>query len=182
MSSMPRISRSLQGANGGRANVAADMSSKYREVLDAVTSELNSRLSRLAASWNAENGEALRVSLSPTRDASHGDFATAVALAAAKAWKRSPLDIAQAIAREGAAGLSGVARIEAVKPGFVNVTMARRFWSEVVLDALRLGPKYGTSDALAGVGPVLIEFVSANPTGPLVVVQGRSSALGATLV
>ena len=139
-------------------------------------------MSRLAASWKADNGEALRVALAPTRDAAHGDFATAVALAAAKAWKRNPLEIAQAIVAEGASNLSGVARIEAVKPGFVNITMASNFWSDVVLDVLSLGSGYGTSDALASAGPMLVEFVSANPTGPLVVVQGRSSALGATLV
>jgi len=158
------------------------MPQRYNEVLDAVTSELNSRLSRLAASWKAENGEALRVVLAPTRDVAHGDFATAVALAAAKAWKRNPLEIAQAIAGEGSSNLAGVARIEAVKPGFVNITMAPNFWGDVVLDVLRLGSDYGKSDTLASAGPMLVEFVSANPTGPLVVVQGRSSALGATLV
>jgi len=158
------------------------MGQRYHEVLDSVTSELNSRMSRLAASWKADNGEALRVALAPTRDAAHGDFATAVALAAAKAWKRNPLEIAQAIVAEGASNLSGVARIEAVKPGFVNITMAPNFWNDVVLDVLHLGSGYGTSDALASAGPMLVEFVSANPTGPLVVVQGRSSALGATLV
>ena len=171
----------IKGPNSRRANIDS-MGQRYHEVLDSVTSELNSRMSRLAASWKADNGEALRVALAPTRDAAHGDFATAVALAAAKAWKRNPLEIAQAIVAEGASNLSGVARIEAVKPGFVNITMAPNFWNDVVLDVLHLGSGYGTSDALASAGPMLVEFVSANPTGPLVVVQGRSSALGATLV
>jgi len=157
------------------------MGQGYQVVLDAVAAELNGRLAKLASSWNAADGEALRVTLSPTRDIAHGDFATAVALAAAKAWKRNPLEIAQALAGEGAAKLVSVERIEAVKPGFINITMAPSFWSDVVLDVLRLGPDYGKSDTLASVGPMLIEFVSANPTGPLVVVQGRSSALGATL-
>jgi arginyl-tRNA synthetase len=157
------------------------MSQRYHDVLGAVTNELNSRLVRLAASWKADNLDTLRVALAPTRDAAHGDFATAVALAAAKAWKRNPLEIAQGIAGEDAAKLTNVARIEAVKPGFVNVTMAPRFWSDVVLDVLRLGPDYGKSDTLASMGPMLIEFVSANPTGPLNVVQGRSSSLVAAL-
>ncbi|MDQ6767138.1 MAG: arginine--tRNA ligase [Candidatus Eremiobacteraeota bacterium] len=164
-----------------RAPTWGAMSRRYDDVLDTVTQELNDRLARLASAWKAEHGETLRVSLAPTRDATHGDFATAAALAAAKAWKRNPLEIAQAIAGEGLSNLDGVARLDAVKPGFVNITMAPRFWSDVVLDVLRLGPEYGKSDALVATGPMLIEFVSANPTGPLVVVQGRSSALGATL-
>ncbi len=158
------------------------MSQRYHDVLEAVTKELNARLDQLASTSTHQNGEQPRVTLAPTRDVAHGDFATAVALTAAKLWKRNPLEIAQAIAGGGTQGLVEVQRIEAVKPGFVNVTMSTSFWSGVVLDVLRLGADYGKSDALASAGPMLIEFVSANPTGPLVVVQGRSSALGATLV
>jgi arginyl-tRNA synthetase len=157
------------------------MGQRYDDVMNSVTNELRGRLSRLAASWKADNGKLPHVALAPTRDVAHGDFATAVALAAAKVWKRNPLEIAEAIARDGASNLANVARIEAVKPGFLNITMTPTFWSDVVLDVLRLGPDYGKSDTLASAGPMLIEFVSANPTGPLVVVQGRSSALGATL-
>src|ERR1700694_2875391 len=85
---LDRSPSDIKGVYGRRANIDS-MGQRYHEVLDSVTSELNSRLSRLAASWKADNGEALRVALAPTRDAAHGDFATAVALAAAQAWKRN---------------------------------------------------------------------------------------------
>jgi len=157
------------------------MSQRYHERLDAISAELGARLNRLAKASGQSVDPEHRVALAPTRDPSHGDFATAVALGAAKAWQRNPLEIAQALVSDGAP-LHGVERIEAVKPGFINITMTREFWADVVRDVLLLGPDYGRSDALAAAGPMLIEFVSANPTGPLVVVQGRSSALGATLV
>ena len=158
------------------------MSQRYHEVLAAVQSELETRLARVATTLNATNGASLPIALSPTRDISHGDFATSVALAAGKAWKRNPLEIAQALAGDGVRSLPDVNRIEAVKPGFVNLTMAPTFWGDVICDVLRLGADYGKSEELRSLGPVNIEFVSANPTGPLVVVQGRSSALGASLV
>ncbi|MDQ6779971.1 MAG: arginine--tRNA ligase, partial [Candidatus Eremiobacteraeota bacterium] len=157
------------------------MSVRYHDVLTSVAEELRARLEKVAPEGHA--AETLpKVVLTPTRESAHGDFATPVALAAGKAWKRNPLEVAQALARDGVARLPDVMQIDAVKPGFVNVRMRPDFWSAVVGDVLRLGAEYGRSQALASIGPILVEFVSANPTGPLVVVQGRSSALGATLV
>src|SRR5579872_2426003 len=158
------------------------MTTAYRDVLAAITAELGARLAK-AAPQAAAGGDGLPpVSLTATRDQSHGDFATAAALAAGKQWKRNPLDVAQALVAPGVSGLPLVERIEAVKPGFVNLTMARSFWSNLTAEILKLGDDYGKSTELAHVGPLLIEFVSANPTGPLVVVQGRSGALGSALV
>src|SRR5215469_14663793 len=114
------------------------MSQRYHEVLEAIEDELNRRLSSAARSFGANDGAVLRAALAPSRDAAHGDFATAVALAAAKVWKRNPLEVAQAIAGDGVGTLPDVARIEAVAPGFVNLTMMPGFWSGVVLDVLRL--------------------------------------------
>lgn len=157
------------------------MSVRYHDVLTSVVEELRARLEKAAPEGQAA-GALPPVVLTPTRDASHGDFATPVALAAGKAWRRNPFELAQAIAGGGVEHLPDVMQIDAVKPGFVNLRMRPDFWSAVVGDVLRLGADYGRSQALVSVGPLLIEFVSANPTGPLVVVQGRSSALGATLV
>src|SRR4029077_3628679 len=101
---------------------------------------------------------------------------------AGKSWKRNPMDVAHAIAERGVADLPGVASLDVAAPGFLNLRMAPAFWSEIVAEALERGDTYGTSDALAADGPILVEFLSPNPTGPLVVVQGRSGSLGATLV
>jgi arginyl-tRNA synthetase len=158
------------------------MKSRHLDALALLERELHERLVGAAATLGAEPSTAPPVTLPPTRDPAHGDFATPVALAAAKQWKRKPMEIAEAIVRQGLTGLTGVAALEAAAPGFVNIRMSPGFWCGVVADVLQRGDDYGRSDALAGAGPVLIEFTSANPTGPLNVVQGRSGSLGASLV
>jgi arginyl-tRNA synthetase len=158
------------------------MLSRHLAVLAAIEDELRARIAAVAETRGGDQAPAPSVSLGPTRDASHGDFATAVALAAGKMWRVNPLEVAGAVAQSGVAKLPDVARIDVAKPGFINLTMTPAFWSRVVAEALERGDTYGTSDALAAHGPLLVEFLSPNPTGPLVVVQGRSGSLGATLV
>jgi arginyl-tRNA synthetase len=157
------------------------MSTRYRETLTAVEGALQRRLEAAASAAGMAPSDTPAVSLAPARDPAHGDFATAVALAAAKMWKRNPLEVAQGLAAGGADGLSAIAAIEVKPPGFVNVRMTPEFWADVVAEIIASGAGYGKSEALAGDGPILLEFVSANPTGPLNVVQGRSSSIGATL-
>lgn len=162
------------------------MSSKFRarhrDTIDRVERELAQCFTLVAKKFGGEPAPLPVIALTPTRDSSHGDFATAAALAAGKAWRRNPLEVAQAVAACKPDGIAGVATFEAAPPGFVNVRMAAPFWHEVVSDVLALGGDYGRSDALASIGPFNVEFVSANPTGPVVVVQGRSGSIGSTLV
>jgi arginyl-tRNA synthetase len=158
------------------------MKSGHLETLANLEGELRARLALAAQTFGADPRTVPPVTLPPTRDPAHGDFATPAALAAAKQWKRSPMDIARAVVAGGIENLTGVASLEAANPGFVNIRMAPDFWGGVVAEILARGDEYGRSDALSGLGPVLIEFTSANPTGPLNVVQGRSGSLGATLV
>lgn len=154
---------------------------RYARSLTALDAELRSRFEAAARDVGADAQELPDVTLAPARDPSHGDFATAGALAAAKQWKRNPLEVAQRIAADGLARMDGVASLEVKPPGFINLRMAQAFWADVVREALESGRDFGRSDTLAPLGPVLLEFVSANPTGPLNVVQGRSSSLGAAL-
>ena len=157
------------------------MLSRHLAVLAAIENELRTRIAAVAAA-RGDQAPLPAVSLGPTRDASHGDFATAVALAAGKMWRVNPMEVAGAVAQAGVADLPDVARIDVAKPGFINLTMTPAFWARVISEALERGEAYGTSDALAEHSPLLVEFTSPNPTGPLVVVQGRSGSLGATLV
>ena len=154
---------------------------RYARSLAALDAELRSRFESAARELGIPPGDLSEVALAPARDPSHGDFATAAAMAVAKQWKRSPLDIAKRIAGDGPARMEGVDSLEVKPPGFINLRMAPSFWADVVREALERGADFGRSDVLAHLGPVLIEFVSANPTGPLNVVQGRSSSLGAAL-
>ncbi|MDQ2817786.1 MAG: arginine--tRNA ligase [Candidatus Eremiobacteraeota bacterium] len=158
------------------------MISHQRRALRRIKAALEARLATVAAMFGLESAVVPDVVLTAAREAGHGDFATAAALAAGKAWHRNPMHIAQAVAAAGADELTQVAEVHAAAPGFVNLRMQHSFWADVLREALARGADYGKSDILQDAGPVLIEFSSANPTGPLLVVQGRSCSLGATLV
>ena len=114
-----------------------------------------------------------------TRDSTHGDFATNVALQLAKAAKRKPRDLAQAIV----AALPPselVSRIEIAGPGFINFFLAPAAYQAELARVLDGGRRYGRTSIGAGT-KVMVEFVSANPTGPLHVGHGRHAAFGASL-
>ncbi len=119
------------------------------------------------------------VTVERTRDAKHGDFATNVALRLAKAARRSPRDLAQAIVAALPAS-SLVARAEVAGAGFINFFLTQDASARELERIHELGERYGHS-ALGGGQRILIEFVSANPTGPLHVGHGRQAAYGATL-
>jgi arginyl-tRNA synthetase len=111
------------------------------------------------------------------RQADHGDFACNAPMLLAKRLRRPPRQIADdLVARLGdAAGL--VARAEVAGPGFVNLWLAGDRWRDVLRDILAAGPAYGRSD-VGKDRPLQVEFVSANPTGPLSVGHGRQAILG----
>jgi len=122
----------------------------------------------------------VEVKLERPREASHGDFATNVALTAAKAQKRAPRDVAQAlVARAKADGAVGalVDAISVAGPGFVNLSLAPTARRAVVPRILAGRGAFGRTRARAG-ERIMVEFVSANPTGPLHVGHGRQAALG----
>ncbi len=114
---------------------------------------------------------------------SHGDVACNVAMQVAKSLRRNPREIGQAIAdalkvNPAAAGL--VAAAEVAGPGFVNVRLTAAARQEVVRLSLREGESFGTQSVHAG-ERVMVEFVSANPTGPLHLGHARQAALGDAL-
>jgi len=114
-----------------------------------------------------------------TRDPKHGDFATNAAMQLARSAHRKPRDLAQAlIAALPANDL--VAKVEIAGPGFINFFLAPSAYHRELLRVHELGATYGRSQLGAG-QRVLVEFVSANPTGPLHVGHGRHAAFGASL-
>jgi arginyl-tRNA synthetase len=116
------------------------------------------------------------------KQAEHGDYASNVALLAAKRAKRSPRELAQAIADNAAATLppSFLDRIDIAGPGFINLRLMAAPRQAIVADILAAREAYGRSAARHG-ERVMVEFVSANPTGPLHVGHGRQAALGDAL-
>ncbi|MEW6220804.1 MAG: arginine--tRNA ligase, partial [Thermodesulfobacteriota bacterium] len=109
--------------------------------------------------------------------AAHGDFATNLAMVAAGREKKKPRPLAEELARRLAQRQDLLARVEIAGPGFINLFVAPSVWQGMVPAVLAAGESFGLSAAGAG-RTVLVEFVSANPTGPLSVGHGRQAVLG----
>ncbi len=113
-------------------------------------------------------------------DVAHGDFSANAALVSAKALKNNPRAIATMISE--AAQLEGTAfdKIEVAGPGFLNFFIGKSWFGEVVTKTIQLGEEYGKTDMGKG-KRVLVEFVSANPTGPMHIGNARGGAIGDSL-
>jgi arginyl-tRNA synthetase len=121
----------------------------------------------------------INIQVTPAKDASQGDFASNIALTLAKPAGLAPRALAEAIVEQLPVEAS-VARVEVAGPGFINffITSAT---SHAVIDRIReQGERFGSSELGQG-QKIQVEFVSANPTGPLHVGHGRGAALGATI-
>ena len=117
------------------------------------------------------------VPLERPRDQEHGDLATNVAMTLARTLRRSPRDIAQEIATRLDLEAAGVTGVEVAGPGFLNFRLSTDRLAEVLPKALAEDLDYGRSEAGEG-RPLIVEWVSANPTGPLHLGHGRQAALG----
>ncbi len=120
------------------------------------------------------------VEIERTRDPAHGDFATNVALQLAKPARKNPRQLAQAIV-DAIPASDLIAKTEIAGPGFINFHLSAAAYQAELSRILDFGPVYGFNTKGAGI-PTLVEFVSANPTGPLHVGHGRQAALGDALV
>ena len=112
-------------------------------------------------------------------DRDHGDFAVNAAMVWAKALHKAPRAIAEQLVNNMAPG-GYISRVEMAGPGFMNLYLSDRFYSDIVLDVLARGDAYGRSNHGKG-KTVLVEFVSANPTGPMHIGNARGGALGDTI-
>jgi len=140
---------------------------------DAIRSALRAVITGLGA-------EVDEIQLERPRDPSHGDVASNVAMALAGRLRRAPREIAQDIADRLDLSAAGVETVEVAGPGFLNFRLSSGAVASVVADILRADASYGRSD-VGGRQAVMIEFVSANPTGPLHLGHGRQAALGDTI-
>ncbi len=113
------------------------------------------------------------------RQGEHGDYATNVAMVLARAARRAPRQIADAIVQQFPA-MPEVSRLEVAGPGFLNVFLDPAWCARALGPILEAGEAYGRSREQAGTR-VRLEFVSANPTGPLVIVNARAAAVGDAL-
>ena len=113
------------------------------------------------------------------RQAEHGDYATNAPMVLARAAKRAPRQIADLVAKNFPP-LPEVERLEVAGPGFLNVFLSPAWCAAALRDILAAGAGYGRGESQAG-RRIRLEFVSANPTGPLVIVNARAAAIGDAL-
>lgn len=145
----------------------------FRGAIDALLKEL-AAAGDLPAELDTSN-----IAVEPPRDASHGDIATNVALVLSKQAKRNPREVAGLVAPKLEA-LDEVASVDIAGPGFINLRLAPSFWQAQVKTILEAGARYGTSTMGAG-EKVNVEYVSANPTGPMHVGHVRGAVFGDAL-
>ena len=118
--------------------------------------------------------------LEAPRDPAHGDLASNLAMVLAKKASCPPRELAERLAKALESHSADIASVEIAGPGFINIRLSPLFWQRCVLDVEELGTRYGAS--LAGKGKkAQVEYVSANPTGPLHIGHGRGAAIGDSL-
>ena len=119
------------------------------------------------------------IKLERPKDRDHGDYATSIALQLAKPAGKNPREVAQIIC-DLLAGTEGISKVDIAGPGFINITLNRANQAELVTTILKATKDYGKGSALAGVR-INLEFISANPTGPLHLGHTRWAAVGDSL-
>lgn len=138
--------------------------------VDALRAALGRALAELDAG-------SIEIHLERPRDPDHGDLATNVALALASALRRPPREIAEEIARRLRLEGTGVASVEVAGPGFLNFRFSTGLVADLLRQIIAADEEYGRGDTGGG-RRIMVEFVSANPTGPLHLGHGRQAALG----
>ena len=144
------------------------------QAFDSVRSALSGFLQEKGLEWPA------KAVVEAAKDPKHGDVATNLAMLLAKPLHRAPRDIAAELAAWIRVHTVGLENVEVAGPGFCNVTFSQVFWRRVVQQVEKEGAAFGSS-TIGGGRKTLVEYVSANPTGPLHVGHGRGAAAGDSL-
>ncbi len=150
-------------------NIFAEILTRVRSATDAL----------IAAGELPAGIDQSRVTVEPPRDPTHGDVATNAAMVLAKDAGKKPRELAEAMAEKLRADAL-VDKADVAGPGFINLTLKTAAWIDALRSAIRLGPDYGKSELGADV-PVNVEYVSANPTGPMHVGHCRGAVFGDAL-
>src|SRR6185295_16385050 len=146
-------------------------------IRDRVIAALESALDQAKRKGQLKVGSLPVLSLDLPKRPEWGDLASPVAMNLASSEQRSPQEVAEIIVKNLEGQEHIFDRIEIVRPGFLNMTLRRDLWLTVLEEIEAKGEQYGHSDACKG-QRVLLEYVSANPTGPLHVGHGRGAAVG----
>src|SRR5688572_3943646 len=151
-----------------------DTSNIFATVLARVHAALNA----LTASGTLPALDPSRVVVEPPRDAAHGDMATNAAMVLAKDAGKKPRELAELLAGKLRAD-DLIAKVDVAGPGFINLTLKPNVWADTLRSAIKAGPDFGKGAANGH--PVNVEYVSANPTGPMHVGHCRGAVFGDAL-
>jgi arginyl-tRNA synthetase len=149
-------------------------------IFKAFETDIRKLLEELAAEGSIPAGlDSSRLTVEPPREAAHGDLSTNAAMILAKPAKMAPRALAELLVAK-LKTRPDVASVEIAGPGFVNLRLTAEVWRDRVRDVLTAGVAYGDS-AMGKGAPVNVEYVSANPTGPLHAAHGRGAVFGDAL-
>ncbi|MCW2533720.1 MAG: argS, partial [Blastococcus sp.] len=170
----------MRTAGAGQARSAGNRGQYAR----AVTPEQLQDVVRTAVSGAVDRGVLAvevpdEVVVERPKNREHGDYATNIALRLAKAAGRPPREVAEVLAEE-LRSQAGIARVDVAGPGFLNITLAQGALGQIAVNAVTAADAYGRTDVLAG-QKLNLEFVSANPTGPVTLGSTRWAAVGDAL-
>ena len=155
----------------------ANLVEEAKKQIDAL---LRRSLERAAEKGELPSGAALSGTVEVPKDANNGDFAANHAMAGARALRMAPRKIAEALTANLELEGSYFTAAETAGPGFINFRLAPAWYSAVMAAVQAEGADYGRSAAMQG-QKVMVEFVSANPTGPMHMGNARGGVLGDTL-
>ena len=156
------------------------MSNMIQAAREQVSALTQAAYQRAAAQGVLPAGVEVKANVDIPKDAGHGDYASSFAMAGAKAMRMAPRAIAQAIADHLELAGSYFDRVEIAGPGFLNFTLGPKWYGDVLAAVESAGAAYGASDGGTG-KRVMVEFVSANPTGPMHMGNARGGVLGDSL-
>ena len=158
----------------GRAGYSFIVSEAIMRASELLRSLLHQAIKELGLDWPA------KATIEPPKEKKFGDLAANCALMLAKEAGKNPRQLADTLAEKLRAASPHVAAVEVAGPGFLNVTFAPSFWQSYIPRVEAAGNRFGASDLGRG-KKAQVEFVSANPTGPLHIGHGRGAAVGDSL-
>ena len=156
------------------------MTNMIQSAKEQVVSLTQAAYARAAGASVLPSGVDVKATVEIPKDTSHGDYASSFAMAGARALHMAPRAIAQAIVDHLELEDSYFQSVEIAGPGFLNFTLGPKWYGEVLAAVEQEGPAYGSGSGGSG-KKVMVEFVSANPTGPMHMGNARGGVLGDTL-
>jgi arginyl-tRNA synthetase len=147
------------------------------ELASTIADAFSALVERGTLSYDGE--QPIRPTVERPKNREHGDYATNLAMRLGKQVGLAPRDLAELLARELKA-FPGISDVDVAGPGFINIRVAAAAQGEIARSVVAAGSSYGDSDAMSGIR-VNLEFVSANPTGPVTLASARWAAMGDSL-